>query len=102
MTVADQLARHVPALGEASPVHDVVQAALQDLEQHLAGLTALARGFLVVVGELLLEDAVDAAGLLLLPDLEQVLALLGPVAAVLARRVRPDLNGALGRIALSA
>jgi len=36
--------------------------------------------------ELALKDAVDPAGLLLLPDLEQVLASLGPVAPVLARR----------------
>src|SRR6202035_1559254 len=98
----DQLAGHVPSLGEARAEHDVVQAGLQDLEQHLTRLAALAGRFLVVVVELLLEDAVDAAGLLLLPDLEQVLALLGTVAAVLARRVGADLNGALRAIALGA
>src|SRR6266851_2467131 len=102
VTVPDQLARHVPALGEPGPVHHVVQAALQDLEQVLAGHTPLAGGFLVVAVELPLEDAVDPARLLLLPDLEQVLALLGPVPPVLTRRVRPDLDGALRRIALGA
>ena len=102
VAVADQLAGHVPALREPRPVHHVVQAALQDLEQVLAGHTALAGGFLVVAMELPLEDAVDPASLLLLPDLEQVLALLGPVAPVLTRRVGPDLNGALRRIALGA
>src|SRR5207244_11551956 len=68
----------------------------------LAGLAALAGRLLVVVVELPLKDAVHAAGLLLLPDLEQELALLRPVPAVLAGRVGADLNGALRRIALSA
>src|SRR5712691_962737 len=102
MPVIDDLARHVTALGEACPVDDVVEARLQDLEQDLAGLPALAGGFLVVVVELPLEDSVDAAGLLLLPDLKQVLALLRPVPAMLARRIRPDLDGALRRVALRA
>ena len=31
--VPDQLAGHVPALGEAGPVDDVVEAGLQDLQQ---------------------------------------------------------------------
>src|ERR1035438_736690 len=102
VTVPDQLAGPVPGPGEPGPVHDVVQAALQDLKQVVSGHTPLAGGFLVVAVELTLEDAVDPAGLLLLPDLEQVLALLGPVAAVLTRRVGPDLNRALRRIALGA
>src|SRR5215472_4156252 len=100
--VPHQLARHVTALGEAGPVDHVVEAALQDLEQVLAGLAALARRFLVVVVELPLQDPVYPAGLLLLPDLEQVLALLRPVAAVLTGWVGPDLYGALGRVALGA
>ena len=100
VAVLDQLARHVPALGEAGPVDDVVEAALQDLEQVVAGLAALAGGLFVVVAELLLQHAVDAPRPLLLPDLEQVLALPGPVPAVLARRVGPDLDRALRRVAL--
>src|SRR6185312_11563787 len=102
MTVPHQLAGHVPALGEAGPVHHVVQAAFQDLQQVLAGHPALAGGFLVVAVELPLENPVDPARLLLLPDLEQVLALLGPVAAVLTRGVGPELNRAFRRIALRA
>src|SRR6266568_2639185 len=47
-------------------------------------------------------SSVDPACLLLLPDLEQVLALLRPVAAMFTGRVRPDLNGALGRVAFGA
>src|SRR5580692_9088664 len=102
MAVPDQLAGHVPALGEAGPVHHVVQAALQDLEQVVAGTTVLAGGLFVVVVELPLQHAVHAAGLLLLADLKEVLALLRTVPAVLARRVRPDLNRALRRVALRA
>src|SRR5215470_14825166 len=100
--VPDDLAGHVPALRETGPVDHVVQAPLQHLQQGLAGPAAGAGGFLVVVVELLLEDPVDPLGLLLLADLEQVVVLLGPVAAVLTRRVGPDLDGALRRVALGA
>src|SRR5215469_12452492 len=100
--VPDELAGHVPALGEPGAVDHVVEAALQDLEQVVAGLAAPAGGFLVVAVELPLENPVDALGLLLLAGLEQVLVLLGPVAPVLTRRVRPDLDRALGRVALGA
>src|SRR5579859_1740092 len=102
VAVGDELARHVPALGETGPVDHVVQAALQELEQVVAGLAPPARGFLVVVAELTLEHAVHAPGPLLLPDLQEVLVLAWPVPAVLTRRVGPDLNGALGRVALGA
>src|SRR6516225_4041491 len=81
--VPHQLPGHVPALGEPGTVDDVVEAALQDLEQVVTGLPAPARSLLVVAVELPLQDPVDPAGLLLLPGLEQVLALLRPVAAVL-------------------
>jgi len=100
VAVSHQLAGHVPALRETGPVDHVVEPGLQDLEQVLAGPATLAGGLLVVAMELALEDSVDPAGLLLLPDLEQVLALLRAVPAVLTRWVRPDLDGALGRIAL--
>src|SRR5215472_3582988 len=94
--VPHQLARHVPALGEPGAEHYVVEAALQDLQQVLTRLAAAAGRLLVVAVELPLEDAVDPARLLLLPDLEQVLALLRPVAPVLTRRVGADLDRALG------
>src|SRR5215207_1590689 len=100
--VPDQLARLVAAAGQPAPVDHVVQPRLQQLEQGLAG-DALPAGRLdVVVVELLLEDAVDAAGLLLLPELEVVLALLEPPAAVLAGRVGALLHRALGALALGA
>src|SRR5215217_5927670 len=100
--VAHQLARLVAAPGQAAPVDHVVEARLQQLEQRLAG-DALPAGRLdVVVVELLLEHAVDAAGLLLLPELQVVLALLEPAAAVLAGRVGALLHRALGALALGA
>src|ERR1700722_4123349 len=102
VTVTDQLAGHVPALGEPGAEHDVVQPALEDLQQGLAGTAGLAGRLDVVAVELLLEHAVDATGLLLLADLEQVLAVLLADATVLARRVRPDLDRALGPVALGA
>src|SRR6476661_4276534 len=102
VAVAHELARHVTGLGEAGPVDHVVQPRLQDLEQDLTGLAGLAVGLFVVPAELLLQHAVDAAGLLLLAKLEQVLAVLGATPAVLARRVRPDLDRALRGLALAA
>src|SRR5579859_3559600 len=100
--VPDQLAGHVAALGEARAEHDVVQAALEQLEHGLAGPAVLAGRLLVVAVELALEDAVDPLGLLLLPDLLEEVAFLGPVPAVLTRRVGPDLDRALRRVALRA
>src|ERR1700760_2937198 len=102
VTVGGELTGHVPALGEAGPVDHVVQAALQDLEQVVAGTAVAAGGLDVVVVELPLQHPVHPASLLLLADLQEVFALLGAVTAVLARRVRPDLNRALRRVALRA
>src|SRR5215469_1588142 len=102
VTVADRLARHVPALGKPGPVDNVVQPGLENLQQRFARHAAPAGSLLVIVRELLLQHAVNAAGLLLLADLEQVLALLGPVPPVLTRRIWPDLDRALGPVALGA
>src|SRR3989337_1117494 len=73
--------------GEPGAVDDVGEAALEQLQQVVTGLAGAAGGLGVVVVELLLEDAVGVAGLLLLPQLEEVLALLDAAAAVLAGRV---------------
>src|SRR5204862_5171283 len=75
---------------------------LQDLEQHLTGLTGLADGLFVVPLELLLQHAVHPAGLLLLAELKQVLGLLRPTAAVLAGREGTRLERALRPVALAA
>src|SRR5439155_11963899 len=102
VAVADEL----PALGPARPPsgaeHHVVEPHLEHAEEVLAGDTAPAVGLLVEVAELLLEHAVDAARLLLLAQLEQVLGLTHPAAAVLAGRVRAALDRPLHRVALCA
>jgi ribosomal 50S subunit-recycling heat shock protein len=91
--VPDELAGVAAGPGEAGTVDDVVQAALEQLEEVVTGLAAAAAGFLVVADELLLEDAVGVASLLLLAKLQQVLALLDAAAAVLAGGVGTLLEG---------
>jgi hypothetical protein len=63
------------------------------LQQDLTGLALLPGGLFVVATELTLQHAVGVAGLLLLLELKQVLALLDPTAAVLAGRIRTTLEG---------
>src|SRR3954453_7556309 len=88
--------------GEPEPVDDVVQPRLEHAQEVVAGDATLLVRLLVVRAELRLEQAVVAARLLLLAELQQVLALLDPPAAVLARRVRPALDRALlGQAALA-
>src|SRR6478735_7099442 len=100
VAVAHDLAGHVAALGEAGAVDDVVQPGLEDAQQVLAGLALLAVGLVVVTAELLLQHAVDPGALLLLPHLQEVLAVLGPTATVLTRGVGTDLDRALRGLAL--
>src|SRR3954466_12442571 len=102
VAVLDELARHVTAVREAGAVDDVVEPTLEQLEKVLAGLAGTPVGFLVVTAELLLEHAVDAGALLLLPLLQEVLGVLGATAAVLTRRVGTDLDRALRGLALAA
>src|SRR3954467_2401273 len=102
VAVLDELARHVAAGREAGAGAAVVEPTLEQLEKVLAGLAGTPVGFLVVTAELLLEHAVDAGALLLLPLLQEVLGVLGATAAVLTRRVRTDLDGALRGLALAA
>src|SRR5258708_1454901 len=102
MAMPDYLACHVATLGETGPVDDVVEAALEDLQEGFTSLAPGPCGLGVVVAELLLQHAVDPASLLLLAHLEQVLALFGTVPAVLTRRVRPDLDRAFRRVTFGA
>src|SRR5829696_7501667 len=102
VAVPHELPGGVAGRREAGPVDDVVQPRLEDLQQDLTGLAGLAVGLLVVAAELLLQHAVHPAGLLLLAQLQQVLGVLGAAPAVLARRVGPDLDRALGALALAA
>src|SRR4051794_20418874 len=100
--VPDQLAGLAARGGEAEAHEHVVEAALEDAQQVLARDALLAGSLLVVVAELLLEDAVVAAGLLLLAQLDAVLGLLLAPAAVVARRVGAALDAALvGQAALT-
>src|SRR5487761_2040352 len=66
VTVNDELASLAAGGREACAVHDVVETRLEDLQQHVAGLAGRTRRLFVVAAELLLENAVGEAGLLLL------------------------------------
>src|SRR3954453_9826708 len=91
--------------GRAPPgaEHDVVEPQLEHLEQRLTGHALATVRLGVDPAELLLHEAVDAARLLLLAQLEQVLrALALPVSAGLTGRVRAALDRALHRVALGA
>ncbi len=90
--MGNQLTGLAAGASQSGAVHDVVETRLQDAEQVLTGLTGAVVRLLVVQAELLLHDAVGEASLLLLLQLEQVLALLDPRAAVLARRVGTTLE----------
>src|SRR5690606_19575589 len=70
--VADQLARLGAGRAEAHPVDDVVQAALEQLEQVLAGVALATLGLGEIAPELALEHAVHPLDLLLLAKLDPV------------------------------
>src|SRR5439155_18497308 len=95
-----QLAGLSEAGTPAGTEHNIVDPHLEHAEQVFAGDAGLPVGLLVEVVELLLEDAVDAARLLLLAQLGQVFRTLAhPVPPVLTRGIGPALNGALHRVA---
>ena len=88
VAVADELAGLGPAGPPSGPEGHVVEALLQHAQEVLAGDPRGPAGLHVQVVELALQQAVDAAGLLLLAQLTQVLgALPHPVPPVLPRRV---------------
>jgi hypothetical protein len=102
MPVADQLPRLAPRGGEAESHEDAVETRFEQTQQVLAGDARLTRGLLVIGAELLLEDLVEAARLLFLAQLQPVLGLPHPPAAVLARRIGATLDAALvGEAALA-
>ncbi len=81
-----QLACFGAGRAEAHPVHDVVQARFQQLEQVLAGIALAAVGLGKVAAELALEHAVDTLDLLLFTQLGTVVGGTGARGtAVLAR-----------------
>ena len=89
-------------LRETKTVHDVIQTALENAQEVLAGDALLAVGEIVVMMELLLKDAVDTLGLLLLTQLNAVFAFLNALLAGLARRVVAALECALLAVAAIA
>src|SRR5665213_4204622 len=73
VAMAHELARLVTTGRKSRTIDDVVETALEDAQQVLAGAAGLAARLFVVTAELLLEDAVDARALMLLSHLQQVL-----------------------------
>src|SRR3989449_3736192 len=103
MPVRHELARLLARRAEPEPVHDVVQAQLQVTQEVDAGHARLGRGLVEVVAELLLEQAVDAARLLLRAKLDAVVRRLALARLpVHARREGAALDGALRRVAALA
>src|SRR3954467_14895703 len=87
MSVPDDLAGLAARSRKAEAVGNVVQAALELLQQALAGHTLGARGLLKIIAELFFKREVDALGLLFLAELQAVAHDLGPtVLAVLTGR----------------
>ena len=100
------MAHELPRLSargcEPEAVDDVVEPPLEHAQELLARDAGALGGLRVVGAELLLEQAVVAARLLLLTQLEQVLGLLDAAASVLARRIAAALDRALLRQAALA
>src|SRR5260221_6762011 len=89
-----------PRIGQAQAVNHVIQARLEQAEQVRAGEARTALRFLEIAGELTLQDAVDATGLLLLTKLSGIVRIAATtelgVLAVLPRRVGAPFDGTLG------
>src|SRR6478735_7992869 len=95
VAVRHELAGLAARPGEAGAVDHVVEAALEELQEVVAGLALATAGLLVVADELLLHHAVGEARLLLLTQLQEVLGLLDAAAAVLAGGVGTLLEGSV-------
>ena len=90
VTMANSLTSLLAGAGEAKAVHDVIQTALKQAHQVVTGDTLGLLGLAEVAAELLLENAVDELGLLLLAKLDAILALLAPTTLRLAMRFLVD------------
>src|SRR3990170_998458 len=95
MAVPDHLAALPPGHREPELVDDVVQTALQKDQQIIAGLALHPIRFFENIPELLFQEPVDPLGLLLLPQLNAIIAVLGTSLTVLAGGISPPLDGAL-------
>src|SRR5690606_30046253 len=98
MAVVDELPSLRPGGRQARSPDDVVQAALEDLEQVVAGDTGTPLGHLVVAPELTLQNAVHDTELLLLPELDLVVALADSAPTVFTGRVGTAIDRALLRL----
>src|SRR5713101_3918861 len=100
MSVAHELPRLGARRRQPKAVDDVVEPALEQLQQRFARNAARPFGGFEVAPELVLEHAVDALHLLLLAQLQAVAGQLGlPRLPVLSRREIALLDRALLRIA---
>ncbi len=87
MLVADELARGHRGRCEAGAEHQVVEAALEQLEQLVAGRTTVALGLAEQALDLLLAQTIVEAQLLLLDQLHAEAGLALRTLAVLAGRI---------------
>src|SRR3990170_3189389 len=98
MAVVHQLTGLRSSLGKTSAIDDIVEAALENAEKVGAGDACLLGRLLVVPAELPLEDPVHGTELLLLAQLDEVIALPNPAAAVFTGRIRPLVDSTLLRL----
>ncbi|MCY1452325.1 hypothetical protein D9M71_692370 [compost metagenome] len=78
----NQLTGFGTSSAKAHTINDVIQTALEQLQQVLAGCTLLGGCFLVVTAELTLENAIDATYFLFLAQLGAVVGLTATALAV--------------------
>ena len=102
MPVSDELPRLGPAEAESQTVYHIVQAALQQAHQRVAGIALGAGGAAEVAAKLPLQHAVVMLDLLLLPQVQRVVGLLAAAKLVHARRGVAALDRTLGGVAASA
>jgi len=96
MTVSNELPGLLPGGREAEAKNDIVKSPLQVLQEDFTRHALLAVRIVKGVPELAFHHAVDAPYFLLLPQSNTVIRHLALPLTVLAGRVTPALDGALG------
>jgi hypothetical protein len=99
MPVIDELTSLRAGGGETGAPHDIVETLLQQTKQVLAGDAGTTGGFPVVETELSLEDPVHRAKLLLLTELDQIVAFPNSAPTVLAWGIRAPIDRTAFRLA---